>query len=191
MSRLVMTRPVVGTLSGDTSRIRARATDTDRRTDLHDLLVAVTADLAADTVATLPIVLCVPDFVDRQARTFIDRCQDTTHRLRPSASLALEASRLVAPFAATGWTGPCHATTTPTGALTQALRSAEAALRTGATAVAVCEVTTTIDDQEYATAACLFRLADPESAPHAVPVDADTATTSLAALWPTTSGEPA
>jgi hypothetical protein len=147
---------------------------------LTGVLIAATADLSGDEVATLPVVLCATDFGRGQARAFVAACGAGDRRLRPSDSLGLEAARLVAPFArATGWGGRCHALMTPRGAMGQAVRSARAVLAAGADAVALCEVRAT--DHGYATAAALVRATDPGTGYLPVPAPDDDA--GLVWLW--------
>ena len=170
---MYLSRPVVGVLPDGYAGPLGGA-------GLSNVLVAVTADLTGDEVTVLPVVLCVTDFGRGQARAFVAACGAGERRLRPSASLGLEASRLVAPFArATGWGGRCHALMSPRATVGQAVRSAGAALATGAGAVAVCEVRAA--DQGYATAAVLIRRTDPGTGYRTVPAPDDDA--DLVSLW--------
>ncbi|MFI1395463.1 hypothetical protein [Streptomyces sp. NPDC020681] len=89
-----------------------------------------------------PIVLAATDHCLRAVAEFVAKCEDSTRRLRPSVSLALEPSLLLGRFTVEqDWAAPCYALVTPGGAGASALRWATAAVGSGtAPAVVVCEV---------------------------------------------------
>ncbi|MEV4943462.1 hypothetical protein [Streptomyces zaomyceticus] len=90
----------------------------------------------------VPVVLAATDYCVRAADVFATHCDDPTRRLRPSDSVALEASGLLQRFTAlTGWHGPGYAIAEPEGDGTAALRFARALVESGrAPSVYLCEV---------------------------------------------------
>ncbi|NUK00704.1 hypothetical protein [Streptomyces lunaelactis] len=104
------------------------------------VLGALVAD--AEPPGHAPIVLAATDHCLRAVAEFVATCEDTTRRLRPSVSLALEPSLLLGRFTVEQeWAAPCYALVTPGGAGASALRWATAAVRGGTVpAAVVCEV---------------------------------------------------
>ncbi|WP_073918826.1 hypothetical protein [Streptomyces sp. CB02009] len=91
---------------------------------------------------SVPVVLAATDYCVRAADAFAAHCDDSTRRLRPSDSVALEASGLLQRFTAlTGWQGPGYAIAEPDGDGAAALRFARALVESGrAPSVYLCEV---------------------------------------------------
>ncbi|MFD3728475.1 hypothetical protein [Streptomyces sp. NPDC058671] len=91
---------------------------------------------------TVPVILAATDYCVRAADAFAARCDDPARRLRPSDSVALEASGLLQRFTAlTGWQGPGYAIAEPDGDGDAALRFARALVESGrAPSVYLCEV---------------------------------------------------
>ncbi|MFI1718205.1 hypothetical protein [Streptomyces litmocidini] len=90
----------------------------------------------------VPVVLAATDYCVRAADAFAAHCDDSARRLRPSDSVALEASGLLQRFTAlTGWQGPGYAIAEPDGDGAAALRFARALVESGrAPSVYLCEV---------------------------------------------------
>jgi hypothetical protein len=88
------------------------------------------------------IILASTEYCIAVTSHWIERCHDTTHRLRPSESLALEVSQLVHDYARQfSWQGPCFCLVSPQRASLQALLSASALLLNGHTEVTLaCEL---------------------------------------------------
>ncbi|MFK4221513.1 hypothetical protein [Streptomyces sp. NPDC019890] len=101
-------------------------------------LVAESAEPPRDA----PIVLAATDHCLSAVAEFVATCEDTTRRLRPSVSLALEPSLLLGRFTVEQrWAAPCYALVTPGGAGVSALGWATAAVDSGSVpAAVVCEV---------------------------------------------------
>ncbi|ROQ23167.1 hypothetical protein EDD98_7616 [Streptomyces sp. PanSC19] len=91
---------------------------------------------------TVPVVLAATDYCVRAADAFAAHCDDSARRLRPSDSVALEASGLLQRFTAlTGWQGPGYAIAEPDGDGAAALRFARGLVESGrAPSVYLCEV---------------------------------------------------
>lgn len=151
-------KPMTGLLCTATAGLRRPgvALPPGHDPDLGRLLAAATAALSPAEIAALPIVLAATAFARRQIVAFAERCHDPERRLRPSFSLGLEASRLLAPYTAAGWLGRCHVLVSPGDALGQAMRCARVALATGATVAAVADLES-LDDQRYRATVHLLR----------------------------------
>ncbi|MEU5921341.1 hypothetical protein [Streptomyces sp. NPDC047141] len=96
----------------------------------------------ASSPGAVPVVLAATDYCVRAADAFAARCDDATRRLRPSDSVALEASGLLQRFTAlTGWQGPGYAIAEPAGDGSAALRFARGLVESGRVpSVYLCEV---------------------------------------------------
>jgi hypothetical protein len=146
----VTAEPVTGLLNTSTAGLRrsGSALPPGHDADLSRLLTAATNKLSRTEIAVLPVVLSAASFARRQITAFAERCHDPDRRLRPSFSLGLEASRLVAPFTRAGWQGRCHVLVSPGDTFAQAMRCATVALAAGATAAAVADLEP-LDDHRY------------------------------------------
>lgn len=148
--------PVSGRLTPAAPTGRARRGPGAVTDDLTGLLTELADGLPASVAARMPVFLAATEFGARETSRFVAACSPGV-RLRPSASLALEASRLVAPFAAaSGWSGRCHLLMSTADAAGQALRAGYAAVARGAPVAAVAEITVDPDGDGYRGTACLI-----------------------------------
>ncbi|WP_328393758.1 hypothetical protein OHS70_04195 [Streptomyces sp. NBC_00390] len=122
-----------------------------------------------------PLVLSATDHCLLAVTEFVARCEDTTRRLRPSVSLALEPSLLLGRFTVEHrWPGPSYALVTPGGAGPAALRWATAAVDAGTVpAAVVCEVVhgRPAGEDSVMVVAALLAPGGTESAVHLVTTD--------------------
>ena len=100
-----------------------------------------TEHLATRFVRDAPLVLAAPEYCILAATEFVQRWS-ATGRVRPSASLDLEPTRLIQTFASRGlWHGACFVIVTPRRAALQAFRWALGLVRSGQDdLVLVCEL---------------------------------------------------
>lgn len=123
--------------------------------DAVDMVTCALSCVLADSEPHVPVVVAATGYGAYAADVFVQKVRDTARSMRPSDSIALEASGLLAGFiAATGGTSRSAVILSPDCAAEQALCWARSVVASGqAPSVAICEVTQDSETGFFATAA--------------------------------------